>query len=109
MSLSTYSYREQGYPWSLVGLRPAMIATLRFAVLGQLDLWFGAAAWRAGQRRPGRSGVYENEVGSMAKGLNRRNREVRKPKAEKPKVAAGVPNNSMAALLAAASDPKKKK
>ncbi|MDR3485678.1 MAG: hypothetical protein P4M05_12305 [Bradyrhizobium sp.] len=45
----------------------------------------------------------------MAKGQSRRNREIRKPKADKPKVAAAVPVSSSAALLAAVNEPKKKK
>ena len=45
----------------------------------------------------------------MAKGQSRRSREIRKPKADKPKVAAAMPANSGAALLAAVNEPKKKK
>ncbi|MER2604392.1 MAG: hypothetical protein ABTQ29_01015 [Siculibacillus sp.] len=45
----------------------------------------------------------------MAKGQNRSNREVRKPKADKPKAAIIPAANSGAALLAAINDPKKKK
>ena len=45
----------------------------------------------------------------MAKGQSRRNREVRKPKADKPKVAASTPTNSTMALMAAINEPKKKK
>jgi hypothetical protein len=45
----------------------------------------------------------------MAKGQSRRNREIRKPKADKPKIAAAMPVSSSAALLAATSESKKKK
>ncbi len=45
----------------------------------------------------------------MAKGMNRRDREVRKPKADKPKVLAAPAANANLAMLAAINDPKKKK
>ena len=44
----------------------------------------------------------------MAKGQSRRNREVRKPKADKPKPAISAADASMA-MLAAINAPKKKK
>lgn len=45
----------------------------------------------------------------MAKGQSRRNREVRKPKADKPKAVIAAASNSNMAMLAAINEPKKKK
>ncbi len=45
----------------------------------------------------------------MAKGQSRRNREVRKPKADKPKPAIAAAANANTAMLAAINEPKKKK
>ncbi|MBV5262495.1 hypothetical protein [Pinisolibacter aquiterrae] len=45
----------------------------------------------------------------MAKSQNRKNREIRKPKADKPKVVAEAPTNSGLAMLSAINTPKKKK
>lgn len=45
----------------------------------------------------------------MAKGQNRSNREIRKPKSDKPKVVAAPPTSSGLAMLASINAPKKKK
>ena len=45
----------------------------------------------------------------MAKGQKHGNREVRKPKAEKPKEPLAPPANSGMAMLSAINAPKKKK
>lgn len=45
----------------------------------------------------------------MAKGQVRKNREIRKPKADKPKASIAAATNSNSAMLAAINDPKKKK
>lgn len=45
----------------------------------------------------------------MAKGQSRKSREIRKPKADKPKVIAAAPSNSGLAMLSAINEPKKKK
>jgi hypothetical protein len=51
----------------------------------------------------------DDEVIIMAKGQSRRNREVRKPKADKPKVlATAMPTNSTLAIFQTNRDPKKK-
>lgn len=44
----------------------------------------------------------------MAKGMSRRNKEVRKPKAEKPPVAANTSMTSSEAFAATLNAPKKK-
>jgi hypothetical protein len=45
----------------------------------------------------------------MAKGQSRKTREIRKPKADKPKVAATPATNSNLAMLSAINEPKKRK
>ena len=45
----------------------------------------------------------------MAKGQKRGNREIRKPKAEKPKAPIVAPANSGMAMVSAINEPKKKK
>lgn len=45
----------------------------------------------------------------MAKGQSRKNREIRKPKADKPKAVATPATNSNLAMLSAINDPKKRK
>lgn len=45
----------------------------------------------------------------MAKGTSRRNKEARKPKADKPAAVAPLSANSGMGILAAINSPKKKK
>ncbi len=45
----------------------------------------------------------------MSKGQNRKSREIRKPKADKPKTVATPATNSNLAMLSAINEPKKRK
>lgn len=77
---------------------------MRAPPLGGRPISPGAGA--ASGAHPGVSG---EEEAVMAKGQKRGNREIRKPKTEKPKEPLAAPANSGLAMVSAINAPKKKK